>query len=77
MDETGTDMIRAVSFPICPGAVTTDMSEPILNNSDIQMPPEMVVKTVDEGSEHVLARIDEGTRETNGLVQWDGQVIPW
>jgi hypothetical protein len=70
-------MILAVSFPICPGAVSTDMAAPIWENSDIQLPPEFVAKPIDEGAEHVLARIDEGTREQNGLVQWDGQVIPW
>jgi hypothetical protein len=48
-----------------------------LKDSDIQLPPEYVAKPVDESAEHVLARIDEGTREQNGLVQWDGQVIQW
>jgi hypothetical protein len=67
----------AVCFPICPGAVATDMLDNILNDDRVQFPPELVTKSLDESSEYVLARIDEGTRERNVLVQWDGQVIPW
>jgi short-subunit dehydrogenase len=70
-------MIPAVCFPICPGAVATDMMDNVLKDDTFEFPPEIVLKSVDESVEHVLARIDEGTRERNVLVQWDGQVIPW
>jgi short-subunit dehydrogenase len=77
MYETQTDMTRAVSFPICPGAVSTDMLNTSLKENDNKFPSEFVIKAVDESAEHVLVRIDEGIRECNVFVQWDGQVIPW
>jgi hypothetical protein len=53
------------------------MFENGLKDGSIELPPGFIPKSVDESSEYVLARIDEGTRERNVLVQWDGQVIPW
>jgi short-subunit dehydrogenase len=70
-------MIRVVCFPVCPGAVATDMMDVMLKDDAMKFPSEVVTKSADETAEHVLARIDEGTRERNVLVQWDGQVIPW
>jgi hypothetical protein len=70
-------MILAVCFPICPGPVATDMMDNVLKDGTVKFPPEVVPRSVDESADHVLARIDEGTRERNVLVQWDGQVIPW
>jgi hypothetical protein len=70
-------MICAVSFPICPGPVATDMMDNVVKGGNLEIPPEIVPKSVDETAEHVLARIDEGTRERNVFVQWDGQVISW
>jgi hypothetical protein len=34
-------------------------------------------KTPDETAVHVLARIEEGTRETDEFVQWDGTKWAW
>jgi hypothetical protein len=70
-------MIHTVCFPICPGAVSTDMLNDLLKEGSTELPPDMITKSVDESAEHVLARIDEGTRERDVLVQWDGQVMPW
>lgn len=41
------------------------------------LPSGLVIKSVNEAAGHVLARIDEATRERDVLVQWDGQVVPW
>jgi hypothetical protein len=34
-------------------------------------------KSPEETAEHVLARVEEGTRETDVLKYWDGEVVPW
>jgi hypothetical protein len=69
--------MHAVCFPICPGPVATDMMENAAKSGKFDFPPEIVPKSTDETAVHVLARIDEGTRERNVFIQWDGQVIPW
>jgi hypothetical protein len=48
-----------------------------LNESDSRLPPGVATQSVDECVGHVLARIDEATRERNVFIQWDGQAIPW
>jgi hypothetical protein len=35
------------------------------------------IKPLDPTVVQLLARIDEGTRETDGLVQWDGEIWAW
>jgi hypothetical protein len=69
--------MHAVSFPIDPGAVKTDMMDDCLKDSNLeaQAPPDAM--SIDESVKHVLARIDEETRERNVLIRWNGEVIPW
>jgi hypothetical protein len=44
----------------------------------VAMPEDMIhFKTPEETAAHVLARIDEGTRETDEFVQWDGAKWSW
>jgi hypothetical protein len=39
--------------------------------------PRDTVKSAEETARHILARIDEATRETDAFVQWNGEVWPW
>jgi hypothetical protein len=41
------------------------------------LPPSIVLKSAEETAEHVLARIDEGTRETDVFMLWNKEVRPW
>jgi hypothetical protein len=72
-----TNTIRAVCFPITPSLVNTDLTNNLVKGGSYKLPPDMVAHSVDDAVEHLLARIDEGTREQNGFINWDRQVIPW
>jgi hypothetical protein len=69
----------AVAFPICPGAVDTDMG----GNADMT-PAALAVlkklgaqtKTSEESSRLMLQQIDAATRET-GFTNQDGKPVPW
>jgi hypothetical protein len=66
-----------VAFPICPGIVET---EGLVHNRDelgLPFPPGTVFKTPLETAKHILTRIDEGNRETDAFIQFDGKVLPW
>jgi hypothetical protein len=39
--------------------------------------PEIVTKSPEQTAEHLLAQIDQATRETDVFKQWDGAVLPW
>jgi hypothetical protein len=77
MGVDGLYLTHAVCFPLCPGMVDTEMMEKTLNEGGVKLPPDLTIKSVDETVQYVLARIDEATLETKGLVQWDGEVLPW
>jgi hypothetical protein len=47
------------------------------HKSNFKLPPDLVIKSVDQTAEYLLARIEEATREISSFVQWDGKVIPW
>jgi hypothetical protein len=70
-------LARAVCFPLCPGAVDTDMLNRSIEATGIELPPTFPKKSVEETAGHILARIDEATRETDVFLQWNKASWPW
>jgi short-subunit dehydrogenase len=68
----------AVTFPICPGPVDTDMArEVIARDPGAGKSPLMEAISAAEVAPMLLEQIDKSTRETDVFVRHNGETWPW